>query len=57
MGSLHILEGYKDGGDILGRPVRIRRVDMGDRENNWTDGLNARVRISQYTNVISVNSS
>ncbi|ELU15191.1 hypothetical protein CAPTEDRAFT_219443 [Capitella teleta] len=43
--SVHILNNYPVGVEILGKPIHCKGVDMGDRPNNHSDGHNAKVTI------------
>ena len=42
---LKLLRGYKDGVQLIGNPYRTMKANLGDNDLNYTDGLNASVRI------------
>ena len=46
--SLQIFHGYELGLKLLGKPVKAKWVDLGDKEKSWSDGYNCRVCISNY---------
>ena len=47
-----ILKGYRDANRILGVPYYTGKPNMGANDVNYTDGLNASVRvISSWSNV------
>ena len=48
--TLELMEGYPAAADILGKPIRIRKIDLGDRRLNYTDGINARVILQLPSN-------
>ncbi|WP_369281051.1 cytochrome c oxidase assembly factor Coa1 family protein, partial [Hyphobacterium sp. SN044] len=43
--SIRLLQGYPPAVRLLGEPIRLKDLDLGDTKNTWTDGLNARLAI------------
>lgn len=43
--SIRLLQGYPPAVRLLGEPIRMKNLDLGDTEKTWSDGLNARLAI------------
>ena len=46
--TLQLMEGYPPAVEILGKPIKVRKIDLGDRRLNYTDGVQARVSNYMY---------
>lgn len=51
--SVRILTNYPVGVELLGKPIRCMKMDLGDRPNNYTDGYQAKVCASWGWGLIS----
>lgn len=43
--SVRLLRGYPPALKMLGEPIVVKNLDLGDTEKTWCDGLNARLAI------------